>query len=83
MPGDIIIAYAYIDEVTAVGFNTRTILGGRFPINTAKKVEPQPYKKAEIFIATHLPVLYNTSPSTLGYKTGQYVRVRRWEKGLA
>jgi hypothetical protein len=52
MPGDIIIAYAYINEVTAVGFNTRTNLGGRFPIDTAKKVEPRPHEKAEIFFAT-------------------------------
>jgi hypothetical protein len=38
MPGDTIIAYAYINEVTAVGFNTRTNLGGRFPVDIAKKV---------------------------------------------
>jgi hypothetical protein len=50
MPGDIIIAYAYINEVTAVGFNTQTNLGGRFPIDTAKKVEPQPLVKPEIFL---------------------------------
>ncbi|KAL5312956.1 hypothetical protein ACEPPN_019382 [Leptodophora sp. 'Broadleaf-Isolate-01'] len=80
MPGDIIIAYAYINEVTAVGFNTRTNLGGRFPIDTAYKVDPQPHEKVEIFIATDPPVLYNTSPSSLRYMTGQYVRVCRWEK---
>jgi len=83
MPGDIIIAYAYINEVTAVEFNTRTNLGGRFPIDTAKKVEPQPHEKAEIFLATHPPVQYgDSSPSSLAYKTGQYVRVCRWEKRL-
>ena len=30
MPRDIIIAYVYINEVTTVGFNTQTNLGGRF-----------------------------------------------------
>ncbi|KAH9209896.1 hypothetical protein DL95DRAFT_371627 [Leptodontidium sp. 2 PMI_412] len=80
-PGDTIIVYAYINEVTAVGFNTRTNLGGRFPIDTAKKVDPQPHEKVEIFMAIDPSVLYATSPSSLGYKTGQYVRVCRWEKG--
>jgi hypothetical protein len=56
MPGDIIIAYAYINEVTAVGFNTRTNLGGRSPVNTAKKVVSQPHEKVEIFCATDPPV---------------------------
>ena len=79
-PGDTIIAYAYINEVTAVGFNTRTNLGGRFPIDTAKKVDPQPHEKVEILIATAPDVLYNTSPSSLGYMAGQYVRVCKWEK---
>lgn len=83
MPGDIIIAYAYINEVTAIGFNTRTNLGGRFPIDTAKKVEPQPHEKVEIFCATHPPVQYGDgSPSFLVYITGQYVRVCRWEKDM-
>lgn len=84
MPGDIVIAYAYINEVTAVGFNTRTDLGVQFPIDSAKKVEPQPHEKAEIFFATGSSAQYvNSSPSSLAYKTGQYVRVCRWEKGLA
>lgn len=50
MPGDIIIAYAYINEVTAVGFNTRTNLGGRFPVDTAKEVEPKSHVKPEILL---------------------------------
>ncbi|CZR68412.1 uncharacterized protein PAC_18311 [Phialocephala subalpina] len=81
MPGDIIIVYAYINKVTAVGFNTRTNLGGRFPIDTAKKVEPQPHEKAEILFATGSFGQYS-SPSSLAYKTGQYVRVCRWEKDI-
>lgn len=82
MPGDIIIAYAYINEVTAVGFNTRTNLGGRFPIDTARKVDSQSHEKVEIFIATNSTVYEgNVSPSSLAYKTGQYIRVCRWEKG--
>ncbi|KAH9205439.1 hypothetical protein DL95DRAFT_397646 [Leptodontidium sp. 2 PMI_412] len=79
-PGDTIIAYAYINEVTAVGFNTRTNLGGRFPIDTAKKVDPQPHEKVEIFIATDPHVLYKTTPTSLEYMAGEYVRVCRWEK---
>jgi hypothetical protein len=82
MPGDTIITYAYISEVTAVGFNTRTNLGGRFPIDTAKKVDPQSHEKVEIFIATDPAVLYDTSPSSLGYMAGQYVRVCKWEKDM-
>jgi hypothetical protein len=82
LPGDTIITYAHINEVTAVGFNTRTKLGGRFPIDYAKKVDPQPHEKVEIFIATNPAVLYDTSPSSLGYMTGQYVRVCRWEKDM-
>jgi len=83
MPGDTIIVYAYINEVTAVGFNTRTNFGGRFPIDTAKKVDPQPQEKVEIFVATHhLNQNSNGSLSSLAYKTGQYVRVCRWEEGL-
>jgi hypothetical protein len=58
MHRDIIIAYAYIDEVIAVGFNTQTNLRGRFPIDIAKKVKPQPYKKVEIFIAIGLSSMY-------------------------
>ena len=55
MPRDTIIAYVYINEVITVGFNTRTNLGGRFPIDTTKMVNPQPHhKKVEIFIATPL-----------------------------
>jgi hypothetical protein len=67
-PRDTIIAYVYINEVIAVGFNTRMNLGGRFPIDTMKKVNLQPYEKVEIFIATD-PFLYGTSPSSLGYTT--------------
>jgi hypothetical protein len=83
MPGDIIIAYAYINEVTAIGFNTRTNLGGRFPVDTTKKVESQPHEKVEIFCATDPPVRYgDENPSSLLYITGQYVRVCRWEKDM-
>ena len=82
MPGDIIIAYAYINEVTAVGFNTRTNLGGRFPIDTAKKVEPQPHVKPEILICICSTGGGNNSPSSLAYKSGQYIRVCRREKDM-
>ena len=82
MPGDTIIAYAYINEVTAVGFNTRTNLGGRFPVDIAKKVNPQPYEKVEIFIAINPPAIYDSTPSYFGYMIGQYVRVCRWEKDM-
>ncbi|KAH7407172.1 hypothetical protein BKA64DRAFT_408840 [Cadophora sp. MPI-SDFR-AT-0126] len=82
-PGDTIIAYAYTNKETAVGFNTRTHLGGLFPIDTAQKIDPQPHEKVETFIATSPAVLYDTSdtiPSALRYTSGQYVRVCRWEK---
>jgi len=82
MPGDTIIAYAYINEVTAVGFNTRTNLGGRFPVDIAKKVNPQPHEKVEIFIAINPPTIYDSTPSYFGYMIGQYVRVCRWEKDM-
>jgi hypothetical protein len=80
MPGDIIIAYAYINEVTAVGFNTRTNLGGRFPINTTKRVELQPYVEPEILLYIGSSGGNNSSPSSLAYKSGQYIRVCRREK---
>lgn len=80
MPGDIVIAYAYINEVTAVGFNTRTNLGGRFPIDTAKKVEPQPHVEPEILLCIGSSGGDNNSPSSLAYKSGQYIRVCRREK---
>jgi hypothetical protein len=80
MPGDIIIAYAYINEVTAVGFNTRTNLGGRFPIGTAKKVEPQPHVEPEILLCIGSSGGGNHSPPSLAYKSGQYIKVRRREK---
>jgi hypothetical protein len=82
MPGDIIIAYAYINEVTTIGFNTRTNLGGRFSINTAKKVEPQPHVKPEILLCISSTGGGNNSPSSVGYKCGQYIRVCRREKDL-
>ena len=80
MPGDIIIAYTYINEMTAVGFNTRTNLGGRFPIDTAKKVEPQPRVEPEILLCIGSSGGDNGSPSSLAYKSGQYIRVCRREK---
>jgi hypothetical protein len=80
MPGDIIIAYAYINEVTAVGFNTRTNLGGRFPINTTTKVKPQPHVKPEILLCICSTGGDKNSPSYLAYKSGQYIRVCRREK---
>jgi hypothetical protein len=79
MPGDIIIVYAYINEVTAVGFNTRTNLGGRFPIDKANKIKPQPYVKPEILLAI-ISDRGSDSPSSLSYKSGQYIRVCRREK---
>jgi hypothetical protein len=82
MPGDIVIAYAYINEVTAVGFNTRTNLGGRFPIDTVKKVEPQPHVKPEILLCICSTGGDNNSPSSLAYKSGQYIRVCRREKDM-
>jgi hypothetical protein len=79
MPGDIINIYAYLNKATVVGFNTRTFLGGQFPIDIAKKIEPQPDVKTEIFICTS--ITYDAStPSSLGYQIGQYVRVCHWEK---
>ncbi|KAG9245655.1 hypothetical protein BJ878DRAFT_533755 [Calycina marina] len=47
MPGDIVIVYAYIDEMTAVGFNTRTNLGGRFPLIFRRSVELLTYKSRQ------------------------------------
>jgi hypothetical protein len=82
MPRDTIIAYAYINEVTAVGFNTRTNLGGRFPVDIAKKVNPQPHEKVKIFIAINPPDMHDTTLSYFGYMTRQYVRVCKWEKDM-
>ncbi|TVY89860.1 hypothetical protein LAWI1_G005417 [Lachnellula willkommii] len=75
-PGDIIIVYAYINEVTALGFNTRTNLGGRFPIATSKKVEPQPHVELDILFCERscLPG-EKEGPSSLAYMHGQYIRV--------
>lgn len=78
-PGDIIIVYAYINKVTAVGFNTRTNLGGKFPIATSKKVEPQPYVEPEILISIKSGGV--EGPSSLSYERGQYIRVCRWVEG--
>ncbi|KAB8297612.1 hypothetical protein EYC80_001420 [Monilinia laxa] len=82
MPGDTIIAYAYINEVIAVGFNTRTNLGGRFPINTTKRVHPQPHEKVEIFIAKNSLNVYDLNQFLLSYEAGQYLRVCSWEKSM-
>jgi len=82
MPRDTIITYVYINEVTAVRFNTRTNLKGRFPVDITKKVNPQPYEKVEIFIAINPPAIYDSTPSYFGYMIGQYVRVCRWEKDM-
>ncbi|KAH0559663.1 hypothetical protein GP486_003820 [Trichoglossum hirsutum] len=83
MPGDIIVVYAYINELAAIGFNTRTNLGGLFPVDSVMKVEPQPHEKTEIFLATKSSGQHASSPSSLAYDTGQYVRVCRWEKVLS
>ncbi|TEY70356.1 hypothetical protein BOTCAL_0106g00310 [Botryotinia calthae] len=80
MPGDTIIAFAYVSEVIAVGFNTRTNLGGRFPVNTVKRIDPQAHEKVEIFIAKSPLTVHDNAPFPLNYKTGQYVRVCSWEK---
>jgi hypothetical protein len=75
IPEDTIIVYAYITDVIAVGFNTRTCLGGRFPINIMS-LQPLSYVKPEILLAKKNcsgDVLY------LAYKSGQYVRVYRRE----
>lgn len=82
MPGDIIIAYAYINEVTAIGFNTRTNLGGRFPIDIAKKVEPQLHVEPEILLCVGLSGGYYNDPTYLAYKRGQYIRACRREKDI-
>jgi len=82
MPRDTIITYVYINEVTAVRFNTRTNLKGRFPVDITKKVNPQPYEKVEIFIAINPPAIYDSTPSYFGYMIRQYVRVYRWEKDM-
>ncbi|TGO90910.1 hypothetical protein BPOR_0047g00330 [Botrytis porri] len=71
MPEDTIIAYAYINEAIAVGFNTRTNLGGRFLINTTKRVHPQPHEKVEVFIATSSLTVYDNNSFPLIYKAGQ------------
>ena len=80
IPGDIIDVYAYIDKTTAVGFNTRTDLGGRFPIDIAKRVESQPYKKAEILFCTSGKLNDKSSPTSLAYTSGQYLRICKREK---
>ena len=49
-------------------------------IDTAEKVDPQPRQKVEIFMAIGSSVLCGTIPTSLGYKTGQYVRLCRWEE---
>jgi hypothetical protein len=78
MPGDVINVYAYLNEATVVGFNTRTFLGGRFPIDITKKIEPQSDVKAEIFICTSRSYEAG-NPESLRYEIGQYVRVCHWE----
>ena len=81
LPGDTIIVYAHINEVAAVGFNTRTNLGGRFSIDAAKKVEPQPHVELETFLCVVSTKSVDSNPSYLAYNRGQYIRVCRWEKG--
>ncbi|PMD54865.1 uncharacterized protein K444DRAFT_92549 [Hyaloscypha bicolor E] len=47
----------------------RTNVGGRFPIDSAKKAKPQPHEKAELFFVTDTFGEYgNSSPSSLAYR---------------
>jgi hypothetical protein len=82
MPGDVIVVYAYINDATAVGFNTRTNLGGRFTVEIAKKMDPQPDVKPEIFLCTGSRSQSKGfgGPTYLAYERGDYVRVCKWEK---
>jgi hypothetical protein len=81
MPLDIIIVYAYINKVTAIGFNTRTNLGGRFPIDTSKKVEPQPHLEPEILLC-RCSSMGGSGNALLAYESGQCIRVCRREKDM-
>ena len=45
-----------------------------------QKVDPQPQEIVEIFFINDGRLLHDDNPSYLGYVTGQYVRVCRWEK---
>jgi hypothetical protein len=50
MLGDTINVHVYINEGTDIGFHLGINLGGQFPVDIAKKTEPQPVEKAEIFV---------------------------------
>jgi hypothetical protein len=79
-PGDQINVYAFIDEVTAIGFNTRTGLGGRFPVNIAEKFDPGSPEKPEILLCiTAVGSNSSDNPFSLSIKIGHYVRVCRRE----
>lgn len=80
-PGDIIVVYAYLNESTAIGFNTQTGLGGRFPFGCVKVDEEQVDEGVEVYYSTSPSGKYsNSSPSSMVYAEGHYVRVCRWEK---
>ena len=69
MPGDVIDVYAYLNKTTVIGYNTRTHLGGQFPVDIAKKIDLQPNLKAEFFTCT-LGTDAATTPESLGCRTG-------------
>merc|ERR1712232_680496 len=48
--GDLIHVYAYIDEENAIGFNTRTNLGGQFPLNIVSEVGPEAHIDPEVLV---------------------------------
>lgn len=79
VPEDVINVYAYVSDGVAIGFNTRTHLGGQFPLDIGEKIEQHPHLKPEILVCTNGS--YDvSSPTHLRYKEGQYVRICKREE---
>ena len=74
---DSIIVYFWSnDKKLAVGFNSRTKLGGKFPGEVVEKVLQQPVVKCETFVAS---TSEGGSKNDLAVKPGDYIRVCTWD----
>ena len=76
---DLINVYAYVNEETAIGFDARTGLGGRFSVKIASEVESESPTESEVLICRSSS-RYGTGLRHLPYEEGHYVSVCNWDE---